>query len=132
MYIHSRQITQATMISLVLTSCIMAGQRTDFSESLDECSVDQSCSLSGRLEIISGYPSSVGVLRLEKECITLALPPNILRDKNRWNNEMVVLSGSVYSHESAEAVISYTLIDREVATGLCDPNRVVYVQSIER
>ena len=115
---------------LILLSAVLA---TDPANAATEsCQPDAQCSLTGRIEVISGGSESVGVMDMPGGCVAAALPQRIYRDYRRWYGKTVTITGTAYLQPGFPVgVISYQVRDRMVATGACSSKIVIYVDKIK-
>lgn len=127
MYIQSKLVKALTLMTfLFLISCGLSHtsvQRLD-------CLVGDQCTMMGVLSIKRTAQAAVGILEINGDCISIALPFSIIDNKEKWEDKEVKVSGVIYSHSVAFGVISYTLNDREVLVGACANDKILYLEKI--
>ncbi len=131
MYIYTKLIQVNFCIALISLLAACAAVKSAPQKASD-CSVGQKCILEGTLNIYVSANGSVGVLTEDGKCISLALPQKTIQNRNVFNEKKVRVEGTIHSNESAFGVISYTLQDREVLTGMCGAEKIMYIENISK
>ncbi len=99
---------------------------------IEDCEIGNKCNISGELEIYVGSSGGMGSLKKDSDCTALALPMFILDDKVKWENKKVRVSGEVFAQHYDPMIISFMLKDRSVAVGICNSDKIIYVDMIKK
>ena len=133
MYIHSKQII-VLLCAAAVAGCVSTSARmTPNAETTPdaECVEGKECTIEGNLFVYRGSPASVAEIKTPYRCFAVALAGDDYRIYHGKNGSSVRLHGVAYSQSSAENVVSYRLLDRDVATGLCSSGLIIYAQKVE-
>ena len=136
-YLANNFILSEYKKSLIITlfatlfSCAKNTSKIEYNQ-VQKCEIGENCILKGSLDLYNNVNhGAVGVLDLQGDCIALALPPSIYEQK-KWDTEkMVIIKGKVYS-QPVGGIVSYQLIDRQVAGGVCEKGKIIYVTEIKK
>jgi hypothetical protein len=102
------------------------------SRDIATCEVGSECELVGQLTVYVGASASVGVLQMGNDCMPMALSDEVYAVWRQWDKQRVRVRGAAYSHDGADGVLSYELLSRWIATGVCGRGKVLYVTAVER
>lgn len=133
MYIHSKQII-AVLCATAVAGCVSTNATTTLhaEATLDaECVEGKECTIEGSLFVYRGSPASVAEIKTPYRCFAVALAADEYRIYHKKNGSSVRLRGVAYSQSSAENVVSYRLLDRDVATGICSSGPIIYAEKVE-
>ncbi len=132
MHIYAKLVLSLFIVGSV--GCSTNSKQAFDAYTLSECDVGDSCSLTGEIFIARGVPASVANLKLDSaECVALSLPEEAYKNKKLQFSKVRVF-GVVYSQPSLfeTDIVSYKLLDRMVAVGICETGKVIYVEKIKR
>jgi hypothetical protein len=98
-----------------------------------KCASGQRCELRGKLLLFRGSAASAAVLEdANGGCIALALPSEVFDELEKWDEQVVVVTGVAAIQPDSPGLFWYQLRDRRVARGVCDSQTVLYVESLAR
>jgi hypothetical protein len=133
MYIHSKQII-LLLCATAVAGCISTDATTMLHTETTpdtECVEGKECTIEGNLFVYRGSPASVAEIKTPYRCFAAALAADEYRIYHKRNGSSVRLRGVAYRQSSAENVVSYRLLDRDVATGICSSGLIIYAQKVE-
>ena len=132
MYVYSKQIVLLLCAAFV-GSCAYSRTAVPNDQLLSQtaCVEGQECTIEGKLFVYRGSPASVAELKAGNRCFAVALELNKYKYYAQKNGLTVRLRGVAYSQRTAENVVSYRLLDRDVATGICSSGLVIYAKKVE-
>jgi len=119
---------------LGIVSCSTSSKLVPDSYSLEECDIGDSCSLEGEIFISRGVPASVANLKFENgECVALSLPEVEYKNKRLQFSKVRIVGSAHFQPPSFETgIVSYELLDRTVAAGICETGKIIYVEQVSR
>lgn len=127
MYIHAIKIVISTLFFFTCTSCAIKNHEIG---DLQICEENKKCELEGNLYVYRGSPASVAEIETSRGCFAVALNKNDYL-KYQKNDSYVRVYGTAYKQNYGSDIVSYTLLDREVATGICPLGLILYAEKMD-
>lgn len=128
MYIYSKQIVTLLLVAAA-AGCVSTITRT--TQDI-ECKVGKECTIIGELFVYRGSPASIAELKTEDGCFAISLAPEEYSRYHKIMGVRVRVTGTSYTQDLANSVVSYRFRDRDVATGICPSGLVIYAVRVEQ
>jgi len=131
-HLYTKLVLSLSMLGIV--SCSTNSKLVPDSNSLEDCSLGDSCSLEGEIFISRGVTASVANLELASgECVALSLPEVKYKNKKlQFSKVRIIGVAHIQPYSFETGIISYELLDRTVAAGICETGKIIYVEQVFR